>query len=104
MLSGVNTKSVSFFYQLKKNSVVVVVPDRITTWHAKTSTYQPTTVLEDDDLLYLHYHIARLAWLIQEYLFLVKVIRTNTKKSVEVGLFVTSLIHSFSVVDSNSKQ
>ena len=103
MLSGVNSKSVSFFYQLKKNSVVVVVPDRITTWHAKTSTYQPTTVLEDD-LLYLHYHIARLAWLIQEYLFLVKVIRTNTKKSVEVGLFVTSLIHSFSVVDSNSKQ
>ena len=103
MLSGINNKSVSFFYQLKKNSVVVAVPDRITTWHAKTSTYQPTTVLEDD-LLDLHYHIARLAWLIQEYLFLAKAIRTNTKNSAEVGLFVTSLIHSFSGVDSNSKQ
>ena len=54
-------------------------------------------------LLDLHHHIARLAWLIQEYLFLVKkVIRTNTEHSVELGLFAPSLIHSFSFVYSNS--
>ena len=55
--------------------------------------HRPTTVLEEISLD-LHHHIARLAWLIQEYLFLVKkVTRTNTENSVEVGLFVTSLIH-----------
>ena len=55
--------------------------------------HRSTTVLEEI-LLDLHHHIARLAWLIQEYLFLVKkVTRTNTENSVEVGLFVTSLIH-----------
>ena len=32
-----------------------------------------------------------------------KEIRTNTENSVEVGLFVPSLIHSFSFVYSNSK-
>ena len=32
-----------------------------------------------------------------------KVIRTNTENSVQVGLFVPSLIHSFSFVYSNSK-
>ena len=55
--------------------------------------HRSTTVLEEI-LLDLHHHIARLAWLIQEYLFLVKkVTRTNTENSIEVGLFVTSLIH-----------
>ena len=55
--------------------------------------HRSTTVLEEI-LLDLHHHIARLAWLIQEYLFLVKkVTRTNTENSVEVGLFVLSLIH-----------
>ena len=37
-------------------------------WNSK---HRPTTVLEEI-LLDLHHHIARLAWLIQEYLFLVK--------------------------------
>ena len=65
--------------------------------------HRSTTVLEEI-LLDLHHHIARLAWLIQEYLFLVKkVTRTNTENSVEVGLFVPSLTHSFSFVYSNSK-
>ena len=41
--------------------------------------------------LYLHHHKTKLAWLIQEYLFLVKSNhRTNTENSVEVGLFVPS--------------
>ena len=66
--------------------------------------HRSTTVLEEI-LLDLHHHIARLAWLIQEYLFLVKkVTRTNTENSVEVGLFVTSLIHLvlFIQIQSNS--
>ena len=50
-------------------------------------------------LLDLHHHIARLAWLIQEYLFLVK----NESGPDEVGLFVKSLSHSFSSVYLNSK-
>ena len=37
-------------------------------------------------------------------IFSKKVIRTNTENSVEVGLFVPSLIHSFSFVYSNSKK
>ena len=32
-----------------------------------------------------------------------KVFRTNTQNSEEVGLFIPSLIHSFSFVYSNSK-
>ena len=66
--------------------------------------HRSTAVLEEI-LLDLHHHIARLAWLIQEYLFLVKkVTRTNTENSVEVGLFVTSLIHLvlFIQIQSNS--
>ena len=52
-------------------------------------------------------HIARLVWLIQEYLFLVKkVIRTNTENSVEVGLFVPSISFThlvlFIQIQSNS--
>ena len=64
-----------------------------------------TTVLEEI-LLDLHHHTARLAWLIHVnriLFFSKKRIRTNTKNSVEVGLFVKSLIHSFSSVYSNSK-
>ena len=54
-----------------------------------------TTVLEEI-LLDLHHPLARLAWLIQEYLFFSKkVITADTENSVEVGLFITSLIHSF---------
>ena len=34
------------------------------------------------------------------FIFSKKVIRTNTENSVEVGLFLTSLIHSFSFVYS----
>ena len=42
----------------------------------------------------LHHHLARLALLIQEYLFSVKkVIRTNIENSAEVELLVTSLIY-----------
>ena len=55
-----------------------------------------TTVLEEI-LLDLHHTLARLAWLIQEYLFFSKkVIRADTENSVGVGLFIASLIHSFS--------
>ena len=36
-------------------------------------------------------------------IFTKKVIRTNTENSVEVGLFVPSLVHSFRFVFSNSK-
>ena len=62
------------------------------------------TLLEEI-LLNLHHHISRLAWLIQEYLLLAKrVIRTITKNSVEVEFFITSLIHSFSFVYSNSSK
>ena len=47
-------------------------------------------------LLDLHHDIARLAWVIQEYLFFVKkVIRTNTENSVEVELFKEMSHHSF---------
>ena len=72
---------------------------RIITRHAKTNRDFEKTLLD------LHHHIARLAWLIQEYLFLVKkVTRTNTENSAEVGLFVTSLIHLvlFIQIQSNS--
>ena len=68
--------------------------------------HRSTTVLEEI-LLDPHHHIARLAWLIQEYLFLVKkVIRTNTENSVEVGLFVPSISFThlvlFIQIQSNS--
>ena len=87
--------------QQRKNSGVVVAQERIVTWHAKTSTDQLQYFT--GILLNLHHPIASLASLIQEYLCLVwKLIRTNTENSVEVGLFVTSLIHSFSFVYSNS--
>ena len=39
-----------------------------------------------------HYHVAGLAWLLQEYLFLVKKQQGNTENSVEIELFVTSSI------------
>ena len=59
----------------------------------RKNKHRSTTVLEEI-LVDLHHHIARLTWLIQEYLYLIKkVIRTNTENLVEVGLFVTSLIH-----------
>ena len=70
----VNKSSVSFFVIIttvaKKNSMVVVVQDRIIYMTCKNK-HRSTTGLEEI-LLNLHYHIARLAWLIQEYLFLVK--------------------------------
>ena len=49
-----------------------------------------STVLEYN-FFDLHHYIARLDWLIQEYLFLVKkyIIRTNTENSVEVELSLT---------------
>ena len=56
----------------KKNSGVVVVD-------MQKQAQINYTVLEEI-LLDLHHHIARLAWLIQEYLFLVKkLIRTSTR-------------------------
>ena len=71
--------------------------------HDMQNKHWSTKVLEEISLIFYH-HIARLSWLIQEYIFLVKkVIRTNTKNSVEVGLFVPSIIHSLSFVYSNSK-
>ena len=46
---------------------------------ASKNNRRPSTVLEEI-LLDLRHHIARLAWLIQEYLFLVKkLIRTSTE-------------------------
>ena len=76
----VNKSSVSFFVIINtvatKNSALVVVQESFTL-HAKKSTYNCST------------------W--------IKVIRTNTENSVEVRRFVTSLIHSFSFVYSNSK-
>ena len=103
----VNTSSVSFFVIIttvaKKNSGVVVFQDRII-YMTRKNKRRSTTILEEI-LLDFHHHVSRLEWLIQEYLFLVeKVIRTNTENSLEVaGLFITSLIHSFSFVYSNSK-
>ena len=62
--------------------------------------YRSTTVLEEI-LLDFHHHLARLARLIQEYLFAVKKeFEPTLKNSAEIGLFVT---HSFSFVYSNSK-
>ena len=55
----------------KKNSGVVVVQDTIIIYMACKNKHRSTTVLEEI-LLDLHHHIARLAWLMQEYLFLVK--------------------------------
>ena len=53
-----------------------------------------STTVPEEISLELYHHMARLTWLIQEYQCLVKkVIRTNTENLVEVGLFVTSLIH-----------
>ena len=64
-----------------------------------------STTVRKEVLLDLHHHVARLAWLIQEFLFLVKKqsgptlkIRTNT----EVGLFVPSLIHSLNFIQIQS--
>ena len=55
--------------------------------------HRSTTVLEEI-LLDLNHHLARLAWLIKEYLFFSKkVTRTITENLAEVGLFVT---YSFS--------
>ena len=53
----------------RKNSGVVIVQDN----HYMTckNKHRSTTVIEDI-LLDLHHDIARLAWLIQEYLLLVK--------------------------------
>ena len=57
--------------------------------------HRSTTVLEEI-LFDLHQYLARLALLIQEYLFLVKkVIRNNLENSAEVGLFVTLLIYFY---------
>ena len=98
---------VSFFFIIttvaKKNSGVFVFQDRIIYMTCKNKR-RSTTIVEEI-LLDFHHHVATLAWLIQEYLFLVeKVTRTNTENSLEVaGLFVTLLIYSFSFVYSNSK-
>ena len=64
--------------------------------------HKSTTELEEI-LLDLHHHIATLVWLIQSIYFRKNVIRTDNENSVEIGLFVPSLIHSFSFVYSNSK-
>ena len=59
----VNKSSVSFFIitkVAKKNSGVV---DK---WHATTNTDIEETLPD------FHHHIARLAWIIQEYLFLLR--------------------------------
>ena len=57
--------------------------------------HRSTTILEEI-LLDLYHHIVRLAWLIQEYLFLVKkyIIRTHTENSVEVGRTLRHITHS----------
>ena len=70
----------------------VVVQDRIIYMTCKNK-HRSTTVLEEI-LLDLHLSMAnpRIS------IFSKKVIRTNTENSVEVGLIVTSLIHSFSFV------
>ena len=70
----VNKSSVSFFVIIttvaKKNSGVVVVQDRIIYMTCKNK-HRSATVLEEI-LLDFHHHIVRLAWPIQDYLFLVK--------------------------------
>ena len=58
------TFHIVFSVRIKKNSGVVVVQDRIITWHAKISTDGLQYIFEEI-LLDLHHHIARLAWLIQ---------------------------------------
>ena len=64
-----------------------------------------TTVFEGT-LFDLYHHIARLAWLIQEYLaiFSKKVIRINTENSVEVRTLchITTHLVLFIQVQSNS--
>ena len=92
----VNKSAVNFFFLTtkvaKKNSEVVAVQDRIITWHTKNK-HRSITVLEEISLD-LHYHIGRLACLKPRVsIFIKKVIRANTEISVEVGLFVTLLIH-----------
>ena len=69
----------------------------------KCKNKQRSTTVLQEILLDLHHHLARLAWLIQKYIFSKKVIMSNTENSVQVGLFVTSLIHLFSFIYSNSK-
>ena len=57
-----------------------------------------TTVLEEI-LLDLHPLIARLSWLIQEYLFLVKkVIKTNTENSDLAGQLFKLLYQNFTYI------
>ena len=52
-----------------------------------------STAVFEEILFNRHHHIARLAWLIQKYIFLVKQQSGPTTNLVEVtGLFVTSLI------------
>ena len=56
--------------KITKKNLEVVVQDKIITWHTKTSTDQLQYLKKN--LLDFHHHIARLAWLIQVYLFLAK--------------------------------
>ena len=86
----VNKSSVTFFYYYysSKEKFKSSCCSRQNHYMTCKNKHRSTTVLEKI-LLDLHHHIARLAWLIQKYIFLVKkVIRTNTENSEEVGLFV----------------
>ena len=78
-------------------------------WYCMTCKSKHSTVnysSEEISLELSHHIIARLAWLIQQYVFLVKkILRTNTENSVDGGLFVTSLIHLvlFIEIERNSE-
>ena len=65
----VNKSSGSFFVIITENSGVVVVQESFI--HDMEKQAQINYALLEEILLDLHYHIARLAWLIQEYLLLV---------------------------------
>ena len=67
----VNKSSVSFFYYCYISKEKFRSSSRQNHYMKCKNNHRSTTVLEEI-LLDLHHHIARLAWLIQEYLFLVK--------------------------------
>ena len=75
----VSKSSVTFLLSLKYREKFWSTCSRQNHYITCKNKYRSTTVLEEI-LLDLHHHIARLAWLIQEYLFLVKkLIRTSTE-------------------------